>query len=70
MKRKINFVGIGAQKAGTSWLAKALSEHPEVYIHPKKECHFFNRNQFYINRLLYERSFKHQNQKIIYCCYC
>ena len=36
MKRKVNFIGIGVQKAGTSWLAEALNEHPEIYIHPKK----------------------------------
>ena len=65
MRRKINCIGIGVQKAGTSWLAEALNQHPEVYIHPKKECHFFNKKKFYLNRFHYEKTFKHNNQKII-----
>jgi sulfotransferase family protein len=36
------FVGIGAQKAGTSWLAEYFSGHPEVYFSPIKELHFFD----------------------------
>lgn len=37
------FVGVAAQKAGTSWWFTALSEHPQVFHHPKlpKELHFF-----------------------------
>ncbi len=37
------FIGIGAQKSGTSWLGKYLNSHPEVYIGPIKELHFFDR---------------------------
>jgi hypothetical protein len=65
MRRKVNFIGIGVQKAGTSWLAEALNEHPEVYIHPKKEGHFFNKEKIYLNSLHYEYTFKHNNEKII-----
>ena len=65
MRRKVNFIGIGVQKAGTSWLSEALNEHPEVYIHPKKEGHFFNKEKFYLNSLHYEYTFKHNNEKII-----
>lgn len=36
------FLGIGAQKAGTSWLALALSKHPQIFITPKKEVHYFD----------------------------
>jgi Sulfotransferase domain len=40
-----DFVGVGAQKAGTSWWYLALSAHPDVYqpagVH--KERHFFMR---------------------------
>lgn len=40
-----HFVGVGAQKAGTSWLYRLLADHPEVYHHPglPKERHFFDR---------------------------
>lgn len=38
-----NFIGIGVQKGGTSWLHKQLTKHPDVFI-PKdrKEIHFFD----------------------------
>ena len=37
-----NFLCIGAQKAGTSWLYAALQLHPDVTLHPIKELHFFD----------------------------
>ncbi|MGK7943275.1 MAG: sulfotransferase [Microcystaceae cyanobacterium] len=37
------FIGIGAQKAGTSWLYKKLIRHPQIWITPVKEIHFFDR---------------------------
>ncbi|MCF2947756.1 sulfotransferase domain-containing protein [Paraglaciecola aquimarina] len=37
------FVGIGAQRAGTSWLYSCLKEHPEIFM-PRKEMHFFDNN--------------------------
>lgn len=36
------FLGIGAQKAGTTRLAGYLAHHPHVYIPPIKEMHFFD----------------------------
>lgn len=35
------FIGIGAQRAGTSWLYLCLNGHPEIHI-PRKEMHFFD----------------------------
>ncbi|MGQ0741108.1 MAG: sulfotransferase [Alphaproteobacteria bacterium] len=40
--RPTYFVCIGAQKAGTTWLAEYLYAHPEVYLSPYKEMRFFN----------------------------
>ncbi|MDO5706571.1 MAG: sulfotransferase [Paracoccus sp. (in: a-proteobacteria)] len=40
--RKPQVLCIGAQKAGTSWLAQILGQHPQVWIPPFKETHFFN----------------------------
>ncbi len=37
-----DFIGIGAQKAGTTWLYKQLSKHPEVSMGKCKEINFFN----------------------------
>lgn len=40
--RKPGALCIGAQKAGTSWLAQMLGQHPQVWIPPFKEVQFFN----------------------------
>lgn len=37
-----DFIGIGAQKAGTTWLARNLQAHPEIHM-PRKEVHYFDR---------------------------
>lgn len=34
--------GIGAQKAGTTWLSQYLARHPEVHPGPIKELHYFD----------------------------
>ena len=36
------FVCIGAQKAGTTWLARMLARHDEVFMTPVKEIHYFD----------------------------
>lgn len=38
-----HFIGIGAQKSGTTWLADNLSKHPQIWLPPLKELHHFNR---------------------------
>ncbi len=37
------FIGIGAQKAGTSWLGAYFAAHPQVRFSPIKELHYFSR---------------------------
>jgi len=37
-----NFIGIGAQKAGTTWLGRNLQAHPEVWMPRLKEVHYFD----------------------------
>jgi hypothetical protein len=37
-----NFVGIGAQRAATTWIYNCLKEHPEVFVPNAKELHFFD----------------------------
>jgi hypothetical protein len=37
-----NFIGIGAQKAGTTWLYDMLAQNPSVWLPPLKEVHFFD----------------------------
>lgn len=36
------FLCIGAQKAGTSWLFEQLKTHPDIWMPPIKELHYFN----------------------------
>lgn len=36
------FVCIGAQKAGTTWLARMLQDHPDLFLTPVKEIHYFD----------------------------
>ena len=40
----ISCIGIGAQKAATSWLHKCLEEHPNVCTARGKETHYFSCN--------------------------
>jgi hypothetical protein len=42
-RRYPTFLGIGAQKAGTTWLHAQLSRHPDVWLPPTKEIHYFDR---------------------------
>lgn len=37
-----NFLGIGAQRAATTWIYECLREHPEVYMASIKEVHYFD----------------------------
>src|SRR5918993_3783015 len=37
-----DFIGIGAQKAGTTWLGHNLQLHPEIWMPGIKELHYFN----------------------------
>jgi len=41
-KFKLDFIGVGAEKSGTTWIADCLREHPEVNIPKVKEYFFFN----------------------------
>ena len=36
------FVCIGAQKSGTTWLARMLATHPDLFVTPVKEIHYFD----------------------------
>lgn len=53
-----DFLGIGAQKAGTTWLYRNLTHHPEVYIPQEAihyDLHYFDLNfhrslRFYANK--------------------
>lgn len=37
-----DFLGIGMERAGTSWLFTMLAAHPEIWVPPIKELHYFD----------------------------
>ncbi len=45
--KKIDFLGIGVQKAATSWLWTNLREHTDIWLAPRKELHYFDRSLKY-----------------------
>lgn len=53
----VDFIGIGAQRTGTSWTYACLYEHPEVCA-PIKEIHFFSRPRYSEGIPWYESHFK------------
>ena len=54
----IDFVGIGAQKAATTWIYQMLDAHPEVCMAEGKEVHYFSRF-FDKGNEWYESKFNH-----------
>ncbi len=44
---KVDYIGIGANKAGTSWVNKMLSAHPEICTSEPKEIHFFHDSEVF-----------------------
>jgi len=41
-RRYPDFLCIGAQKAATTWLYQRLAEHPDIWLPPQKEIHYFD----------------------------
>jgi len=48
MKRKIDFIGVGAAKCGTTWLFECLNQHPQILVPLKKELYFFYKENGHI----------------------
>lgn len=40
-----NFLVIGAEKSGTTWLKHNLRAHPEIFVPAQKEVHFFDKDK-------------------------
>lgn len=43
MSRLPNFLYVGPDKAGSSWLHEVLLKHPDAYLTPAKDLYFFDR---------------------------
>jgi hypothetical protein len=37
-----DFLGIGAQRSGSTWFYENIKHHPEIWVPPLKEIHFFD----------------------------
>jgi len=59
-----NYLVIGVARGGTSWIAKNLEFHPEVFMPPQKELHFFDRN-YEKGIVYYKKQFKNRKEKMI-----
>ena len=57
-----DFVGVGVQKGGTSWLAEMIAQHPGVLMR-KKEINFFVRN-YHRGYGWYHRWFRDKNGRL------
>lgn len=44
MNNKIDFMGIGAARSGSTWLWSVLNHHPDIWMPPIKELHYFDRS--------------------------
>ena len=52
------FIGIGAAKAGTTWLAACMRQHPQIFMPLRKEVNVFHYTDFDTSTLrLYEQHF-------------
>ena len=60
------FLVVGVQKAGTTWLADMLRQHPEICMSKTKEIHFFNKTYNYKKGLeWYERQFSECSEESV-----
>jgi len=41
----LDFLVIGAQKSGTTWISHLLGQHPEIHVPRRKELHYFNNSE-------------------------
>jgi hypothetical protein len=54
-----NFIGIGAPKAGTTWIFKCLQAHPQIFLAEVKETMFFHKGFYSEDKLSeYEAHFQ------------
>lgn len=59
-----NFIGIGGQRAGSTWLYHALSAHPRIWMTPRKEIHYFDRSSGWKDPKLHQMRQKHMAQRM------
>ena len=50
------FLGIGAQKAGTTWLYENLRRHPALWLPPVKELHYLDQKPPHLSKRLFGKA--------------
>lgn len=64
-KRKIDFIGIGAPRSGSTWLSQCLYEHPEIIFPNQKsgvKLHPLDKEQNFFSQALFRRSYSQKNR--------
>jgi len=63
-----NVICVGVQKAGTTYLASLLRQHPDIFLPKQKELHFFSNEGKYAKGMkLYKKYFeKANNEKLLF----
>ncbi len=57
---KLDIIGVGMPRCGTTWLSKCLKEHPQICFSKDKETHFFDTYYKYRNAdTLFDEQYKH-----------
>ena len=57
-----HFLCIGAQKAGTTWLHVNLSQHPDLWLPPIKEIHYFDYKENNFSPAIIEQLFGNEGR--------
>lgn len=67
-----NFIGIGAMRSGTTWLTTQLRQHPEIWMPPIKELHYFDSlerriGNGYLKKLPFTKTAQQRKKSVLRC---
>ena len=62
---KPDFIGIGAPKAGTTWIFENLRKHPDIFVTPVKETNFFHYIDMYDRIDEYKKHFSGSDRYVV-----
>jgi len=69
---KVDFICVGPERSGTTWLYQCLKEHPNICVSKPKEVNFFNSSQSFwrkdlIGKTNYDKGLKWYKKHFSYC---
>ncbi len=62
----LNFIGIGAERSATTWIAEALREHPQICLAHPKEIDFFGSQKYQLGLDWYSKHFFAKSGKQVF----